>query len=103
MVNFLQETVQAIKQSNKSIKDIVFIGSLLKNESCSWGDFATKANFDYDNGYGGHIIRLDLVIVFDDKSQLVRQEYDGSEWWGYIAIPAIPEQTTKLESLLDKD
>ena len=57
---------------------------------CSWEEFASIANFDYDNDFGGNEIKLSLKVVGDDW-WLERGEYDGSEWWEFKTQPRKPE------------
>lgn len=82
MSNLLQETILEIKHLNLDIKDIIHIGN---NEyKCTWDEFSILANFEYDDGYGLAEVAMDLTIVFNDGSRLVRWEYDGSEGWEII-------------------
>jgi hypothetical protein len=98
-VNLLAETLDAIAESGHSHTDVVFIGSQLSGHSCAWDEYAALADFEYDNGYGGQIIASDLAIVFFDGGQLRRAEYDGSEWWEFIAPFRAPEQTRRISTL----
>ena len=81
-MNFLKETLVAMEDAGYCIAQITFIGSANHvYEIPSWSAFQKLADFDYDNGYGGQRIAIDLVIEFDDGGWLTRGEYDGSEWW----------------------
>lgn len=82
-MNFLKETKMAIKDSGHKIKDVMFIGSSDGKYRLDFNAFAKIANFDYDSGFGSQEIARDLIIYFNDKTYLVRGEYDGSEWWEY--------------------
>jgi hypothetical protein len=50
-------------------------------------DFYEKLDFYYDNGYG--LPLLEGVVCFKDGSWLIREEYDGAEWWEYKINPEI--------------
>lgn len=88
-MNLLEETVEELKENGKSEKDVLFVTD--GNAWSSWEDFKKNANFDYDNGYGGQEINLDLKVVGNDW-WLDRHEYDGSEWWEYKTLPAKPKK-----------
>jgi hypothetical protein len=90
-MNLLTETQEAITRSGHTITDIIFIGSEASGHSCTWTEFCTLANFDYDDGFGGQEIATDLIIVFADGQKMWRCEYDGSEWWGYSTPFKRPE------------
>lgn len=91
MRNFLEETLDAIKDSGHDVDEITFIGSEESGHRCEWAEFIELANFEYDNSYGAAKIATDLVIRFTDGQKLWRGEYDGSEWWEF-STPAPPVQ-----------
>lgn len=86
MTNFLEETLDMLKDCGKTEDDVLWVGrcedftSGLPDVKNTWEWFKSKANFEYDNGYGGAEIPLSLVVVGVDF-WLERHEYDGSEWW----------------------
>lgn len=82
-MNLLTETIEDIKESGHSIKDVHFIGSKDGKYSITWQEFEQLADIEYDNGYGAPEVATDLIIQFTDRSYLQRNEYDGSEWWSY--------------------
>lgn len=82
-MNLLKETTEDIEKSGHKIEDIVFIGSEKTGHECTWEQFASMADRDYDNGFGSPQVAQDLVIVFADGATMTRGEYDGSEWWQY--------------------
>ena len=98
--NLLQETRDIIHFCGKSPDDIKFIGSRDGVYSCTWTDFESLANFDYDRGYGAQKVASDLVIVFKDSSYFSRHEYDGSERWVYNKCPKRNKQTKTITRLL---
>lgn len=53
-------------------------------------NFLEKLNFNYDDGFGGQY--LYGIIWYEDKTWSSRGEYDGSEWWEYNKVPAIPNE-----------
>lgn len=84
MINFLEETMEALKENGKSFDDVEFIaveGCIIKKEY-----FIKYANFIYDDGYGMAVIPYDFVIVGKDW-WLERYEYDGSECWEFKTMP----------------
>lgn len=82
-MNFLDETIKVIKESNHNLNDVMFIGSADGKYRMDIEKFIKKANFTYDNGYGGAEIAKDLIIYFNDHTYIERGEYDGAEWWEY--------------------
>ena len=84
MTNFLKETEAVMEEEHLSAKDIVYIGD--GESSCTWEEFRTLADVEYDSGYGCEEIIIGLTIVFNNGVELQRGEYDGSEWWD-VHIP----------------
>jgi hypothetical protein len=80
-MNLLSETLAALDRTGHTESDVVFVGSADGNYEMSWAEFATLANVDYDNGWGGAEVATDLIVKFSDGTRLWRGEYDGSEWW----------------------
>ena len=99
-MNLLKETREAIKDSGHKTEDIIFIGSKQSGHSCSWAEFETLADIEYDDGYGGQEIAKDLIIAFKDGSTMWRGEYDGSEWWEYPEPFSMPKEKHKITSLV---
>lgn len=98
-MNLLEETLYAIKKHGESPENILFIGSMESGESCTFKQFKELANFNYDDGYGGQEIREDLIIVFKSGNRLVREEYDGAEWWKPIPAFKTPLEAKQLLNL----
>ena len=82
-MNFLQETIEAIKESGRDVDEVKCIRSFDGEFECTWEHFLTIANFDYDCGFGSQKIASDLILVFFDYTYFQRSEYDGSEEWEY--------------------
>lgn len=97
-MNFLNETAKAIAESGHSPEDIVFIGSTESGHSCTWEEFTSLADFNYDSGYGAAYMASDLVVVFSDGADLHRAEYDGSEWWDFSRPFVAPEKTPPIKT-----
>lgn len=95
MTNLLLETREAIKLSGHDVADITFIGSEDGKYSCTWAEFQTMADVQYDSGYGSPKVATDLVIRFSDGKHLWRTEYDGSEWWTFASLAPTFEGTPK--------
>jgi hypothetical protein len=87
-MNLRRETAEMLKGQGKTAADVCWVqwGEF----HCSWDEFVAAANFDYDNGYGGNEIPMDLKVVGTDW-WLERGEYDGSEWWEFKTMPIKPE------------
>ena len=104
MKNLLNETIEVLKTNGKQETDVLWVGrnyySWTENKNVAykstWDDFCLKANFYYDNGYGGNEIPMDLIVVGKDF-WLERQDYDGYEWWEFKTLPTEPEETRELE------
>lgn len=96
--NLLEETLLAMTSRNKTPQDIVLIGSKQTGHRCTWLEYTILANYEYDGGYGGAEVALDLVIVFNDGSEMSRGEYDGSEWWEWHT-PYKEKETKKIYGL----
>jgi hypothetical protein len=100
MRNFLEESRKEIEESGHTPDDIVFIGSEESGHQCSFDEFCQLADFNYDYGYGACKIAKDLVIVFSDGQKMIRQEYDGSEWWDILKPFSPPSNNLPIRSLL---
>lgn len=105
--NLLEETIIELESNGKTSDDVLWVGrnyikwdKSYKNSEqivykSTWEDFYSKANFEYDAGYGSAEIPMDLIIVGKDF-WLERSEYDGSEWWEFKTMPEEPTETRKL-------
>lgn len=84
MTNLLQETIAALRHPEDQV---LWVGSSDGKYAISWDDFAKiAADTEYDAGYGGAEIAIDLVVV-GNGWWLERGEYDGSEWWEFKKQP----------------
>lgn len=111
-MNLFEETERVLTNSGKLWEDVVFISTCKDSFDDESEPFEidvetfmkVSKNIDYDSGFGGHEINLELKIVGEDW-WLERHEYDGSENWVYKEKPQRPE--VKLNEakalLLDKN
>ena len=51
------------------------------------GDVLPQLDFEYDDGYGHQ--QLFGYVWYKDGTWSQRGEYDGSEWWEYMARPTL--------------
>ena len=85
--NLLYETEVRIARHGKSPAHVIWVGSRDGRLAISWDEFALIAkDINYDSGFGGHEIQLDLVVV-GSNWWLERREYDGSESWSFKSAP----------------
>ena len=99
-MNLLQETKEAIEASGHAVADIVFIGSEKTGHQCTWDEFCTLADVEYDSGYGAAEVAQDLIVVFSDGQKLWRGEYDGSEWWEHSTPFKRPDASWPIKHLV---
>jgi hypothetical protein len=99
MINFLSETQKTLEFIKKTPSDISFIGSANGHYGCDWDSFVKLADFSYDNGFGIEEVPVDLIVVFNDDSRLVRENYDGSECWHYISKFIVPTEYKPIRCL----
>ena len=95
-MNLLKETIEELTENGKSESDVLWVGRGFY--ACNYEkqeDFKAKADFEYDNGYGGNEIPMDLIVVGKDF-WLERHEYDGAEWWEFKTMPKEPKETKEL-------
>lgn len=98
-MNLLKETKDAIASSRHTEADIVFIGSEATGHECTWAEFCTLADVEYDAGFGAAEVAKDLCIVFSDGQKMWRGEYDGSEWWEHSTQFKRPEKALPIARL----
>lgn len=97
MANLLEETLRVLEQNGKSEKDIVWLGC--DDFQITWDNFKEIAkNADYDKGYGSAKVAQDLKIA-GNGFEMVRAEYDGSEWWDFRCSTDMPTKTIKITAL----
>ena len=102
MTNFKTETLAAIGEAGKTPDDVVYVGTKDSRLAVSLQQFEAFSDFEYDSGYGGAEIPMDLVVLFSDGSYLDRREYDGSEWWEHQTQPVFnPEESQPFKLVRD--
>jgi len=74
--------------SHYDVKQIVYMNLRVAHSVHDFNQFLNSLNVHYDSGYGGQ--ELFGTIWYVDGTWSERGEYDGSEWWEYRAVPAIP-------------
>jgi hypothetical protein len=99
MVNFLEETIDDITKSGHTPEDIIFIGSVESGYCCTWEEFLTLADFEYDNFSGWSGVADDLCIVFKDKQQMQREYNEICKYWQYFLPFEQPKELKKITSL----
>lgn len=100
MSNLLKETILILNSNGKTPKDVKWVGNT--SVKTTWENFENIADKEYDSGFGGEQVNLDLMIVGDDW-WLERHEYDGSEWWEYKTIPPEPKAHIELKTVFNGD
>lgn len=96
MSNLLKETIELLERNNKKETDVKWVGTT--THKASWEDFKSKADTEYDSGFGSSKVAQDLLIV-GDNWWMERHEYDGSEWWEFKEIPNEPKEKIELKAL----
>lgn len=85
MSNLWEETIEFLKENDKTFDDVLFIqGEDFKVTKENFEIVAKKTN--YDSGFGAQRVATDLVLI-GDGWWIERCEYDGSEWWEFKTIP----------------
>ena len=106
LINLKDETLEILNEHGKTWDDVEWIGSVSRNLTIDKNQFLILADREYNNGYGGNEVSLDLVVVGEDF-WLERHEYDGSEWWEFRRAPVKNEQMHNAELdvfyYIDKD
>lgn len=95
-MNLLRETVEVLTAYGRTSADVQWVGG---NEFWfTWDEFAELADREYDEGFGGQEVAIDLVVA-GDGWHLERGEYDGSEWWRFVEPLARPADYRKPRGL----
>ena len=97
MKNLLEETSLILEQNGKSEKDIIWVGC--DDFQITWDNFKEIAkDADYDSGYGAPKVAQDLKII-GNGFKIIREEYDGSEWWEFHGDVKMPNKIIKIKAL----
>ena len=100
MQNLLKETIEDLKYYNKTLDDVLWIGT--RDYKITKEQFIELADFEYEDGFGSQKVATDLVIVLEDM-YFTRAEYDGSEWWEPHSFPKEPTETKEIKGLIITD
>jgi hypothetical protein len=93
--NLKDETLEELSEHNKTVDDIVWVGS--RDGVIPVDEFLREADFAYDDDFGLAEVARDLVVAGTDWC-LYRHEYDGAEWWEFLDLSA-PNRRLKNYSL----
>lgn len=98
IINLLAETVNVLHEHHKTLDDVkIFCG---EDFQFSKEEFIKFADVDYDYSYKSDgIVAIDLKL-YGDGFILVRNTYDGLEWWDYISIPDEKMPFEKISKLV---
>ena len=83
-MNLWTETIETLRTNGKEWEDVLRVGT---KEGYISKELYRKLSreTDYDDGYGAGKVAEDLII--EGKGfRMVREEYDGSEWWNFIVF-----------------
>lgn len=97
-VNLLDQTIQIIEFHGHTLSDVKWVGNWDGDYSIEWDAFTKISDIEYNPGYGGVEIALDLVVVGSDW-WLERSGYDGSEWWNYKTLPVRRENAKPFHTV----
>jgi len=90
VTNLWTETVVALRDNGKSWSDVKLVitsaGPITKENY-----MVAASAFDYDEGFGSQEVDPNLKIVGDGWI-LIRDEYDGSEWFRFVTTETEPTQ-----------
>ena len=104
--SLLDETLGILKEHGKYENDIKYVRvKNIKTTDLSsfyayvdWNSFKEAIkDYKYNRGYGVQYVWEDLRVVLYDGDYLERHEYDGSEWWVYVAKPPMDVLITKYD------
>ena len=98
MTNLLQETLDTLKQHDKTPSDVLWVGAPAYGYM-TWDEYAAIADVNYYSGYGSQEVAKDLVIVGKGWC-MERGEYDGSEWWDFKTPPKKPKHHRPAKSVI---
>lgn len=97
MTNLWEETIKILSEYGKTFDDVLFIQG--DNFEITKDNFEIVAKHtDYDSGFGAQLVAMDLVLVGKDW-WIERDEYDGSEWWDFKAIPLKKDEIKNITRL----
>lgn len=90
MTNLWNETVEELQHVDKTWSDVKLVvtsaGPITKENY-----MVAASAFDYNEGFGSQEVDPNLKIVGDGWI-LIRDEYDGSEWFRFVITETEPTQ-----------
>ena len=96
--NFIDETIGVLRSNGKYEKDIYYVQ--VKDIATGnpvyvdWTSFKEAVKgYIYNRSYGIQYIWSNLKIVLYNGEYMIRNEYDGYEWWEYVSKPAMENLT----------
>ena len=98
MANLLIETIRDLQEHDKTLDDVVWVGTT--EVEIPIEKFVELADKNYDSGYGSPKVATDLLVCGNDW-YMERHEYDGSEWWEYKKIPTRPKRKVIPKAIVD--
>lgn len=112
MSNLLEETIEILGENGKNEKDVRWVSVCSGDQygfendgmivALSWESFKSKANREYDDGFGRSEVKSSLQVVGSDF-WLERHEYDGSEWWEFKEMPKMPTDFLETVKIFEGD
>jgi hypothetical protein len=96
MKNLLTETLETLEANNKTVRDVIWVGTVYA--WTTWDNFEAIADIEYDEGFGSSEVAEDLLVV-GENWWLERHDYDGSEWWEYKELPTQCKNCIELKAV----
>lgn len=95
--NFLEETLEALREYDKTPTDIHWIGTLNGNAVMSWPMFKEHADFEYNDDFRG--VNSQLVIVGGDW--WMERDYDDNlgDSWAFRTMPKMDGKVVGIFNL----
>lgn len=94
--NLLQETIDVLREHDKTIYDIKWFGCY--DFTIPESQFQELFDVEYDAGFGSQEITTDLIVCGDDW-WLEREEYDGCESWAFKTMPTRPKEERRVKTI----
>lgn len=94
-MNLLKETQGVLVANNKSMDDVVWVGS--RDGYITLETFVDLANSEYSSGFGAQEVASDLIIV-GENWWMTRIEYDGSERWDFHSMEHLQKPKNEMKA-----
>ena len=99
MLNLLTETKEILKENDKELSEILWIGSSQDDFYIPLEHALEIMDIEYNDGFGAQNVAKDLIVVGKDW-WLERNEYDGSEWWEFKRMPIKPSKRRAIQHVV---